>query len=349
MAERAIPAGEWDVVGHEACVATLRGALDRGEVSHAYLVTGPAGVGKSTLARALALALVCTPPSGARIPCRACIQCRLALAGAHPDVATLVRDADKQVITTAQLKSFEGRIALLPYQAPRSVYIVEDADRLHEAAANALLKTLEEPPAHAVLLLTASDEEAVPPTVRSRCQVLALRPVPAPRIARWLEEVHAQPGPQARTLAALSGGRPGWARVAAATPGLLAEHDARVERVAGLLDLAPTARVAAVPRLLDRSTFNENREVAAEVLDVLLQWTRDLLMIVEGLPNLVVATRHFERLEGQAARLSRESLRQAVGLIRQAALDVERNVTPRLVLETLLLRLPAAQPAGGRL
>jgi DNA polymerase-3 subunit delta' len=217
-----------------------------------------------------------------------------------------------------------------------------------------LLKTLEEPPAHALLVLTTGDEDALPATIRSRCQVIALRPVPAARIARWLQEEQGLGAGQARTLAALCGGRPGWARAAAADPQLLAAHDALVERVGGLLDLDAAARVAAVPRFLDRSSFNENRQAAAELLDLLLRWTRDLLVIAEGLPDLVVYSRHFERLESQATRLSREGALRAVHLIRQAADDVEHNLTPRLVIETLLLRLPPARlaqlrpTAGGR-
>ncbi|GAC1433452.1 MAG: DNA polymerase III subunit delta' [Chloroflexota bacterium] len=346
---RAAPAsGQWDLLGHDAAVAILRRAVAGGDLSHAYLFSGAPGIGTSTLARALALSLICAADPGAGVPCRACAQCRLMLAGNHPDVMTLTRDPDKQVITTAQLKAFESRIALLPYQARRSVYIIEDAHLLHEAAANALLKTLEEPPAHAVLLLTTSDEDAVPLTVRSRCQIIALRPVPAPRIARWLEDVDGLPGPRARTLATLSGGRPGWARAAAADQTLVGAYDERLESMANLLDLDLAGRIAAVPRLLNRATFNENRALAADLLDLLLQWVRDLLVVAEGLPDLVVATRQFERLESQAAHLNRERLQQAITLIRQAMLDVEHNLTPRLVLENLLLHLPAVRPAGGR-
>ena len=347
MLRTPLEAGRWDLLGHDAVIAVLRGALARGDISHAYLFTGPRGIGKATLARALALSLICTPPPGIEAPCRTCIQCRLMLAGNHPDVGTLTREPDRQVIRTEQVKAFEARIGLLPYQAPRSIYIIEEADLLSEAAANALLKTLEEPPAHAVLLLTTSDEEAVPLTVRSRCQVMALRPVPAARITLWLEEDYGVPSGRARTLAALSAGCPGWARDAAADPALMAAYDERLDSAASLLDLDVKGRMAAVPRLLDRATFNENRQLAAEMLDLLLQWARDLLVIVEGLPDLVVATRHFERLETQATYVSRQSLQAAVGLIRQAMGDVEHNLTPRLVLENLLLHLPVLRPTAG--
>src|SRR5262249_54940287 len=152
MADPSAQAGRWNILGHETCVTVLRHGLARGDLAHAYLLTGPSGIGKSTLARELALALVCTPPARAAAPCRTCMQCRLALAGNHPDVTVLARDAERQVIRAEQIRDLEERIILLPYQAARSVYLIEDADLLHESAANALLKTLEEPPAHASLV-----------------------------------------------------------------------------------------------------------------------------------------------------------------------------------------------------
>lgn len=348
MVSSALAPGQWDVVGHDAAITMLRQGVDRGDLAHAYLLSGPPQVGKGTIARELALALVCEPGPGEVAPCRRCPQCRLALSGSHPDVSTVARLPDKRDITVDQIRQMEGRVGLRPYQARRSVQIIREANLLNEAAANALLKTLEEPPGHALLLLTATDEEALPATIRSRCQALALRPVPPARIAAWLEGRCGTAPSQARTLAALSAGRPGWAYQAASSPQLVGEHDALVQRVGGLLDLEVKARVQAVPGFLDRDSFNENRQMAATVLDLLLRWVRDLLVIAEGLPELVVYTRHFERLEEQAARLTRGGIRDAVGLLRQAADDVERNVTPRLVLEALLVRLPTASAGAAR-
>ncbi len=347
MAERVPMLGDWDVLGHDAGVSMLQRCVLHGNLSHAYLFAGPPSVGKSTLARELALSMVCTPASGDAIPCRTCAQCRLVLSGHHPDVVTMTRAADRRDILIDQIREMQQRVMLRPYQARRSVQIIEEADSLNEAAANALLKTLEEPPGHALLILTAVDEEALPATIRSRCQIITLRPVPNARIAGWLEGRWSIAAGQARTLAALSNGRPGWAREAVANPQLVAEHDARIESTGGLLDLDPRARSAAVPRFLKYASFNENRQAAADVLDLLLRWMRDLLVIVEGLPDLVTFTRQFERLESQTTRCTHYEIQQAIQLVRQAIDDIEHNLTPRLVLETLLLQLPSAG-GGGR-
>ena len=224
------PESGWPVFGHPRAVRMLSRSLGTGNVSHAYLFTGPPGVGKHTLAVAFAMALNCeavVPPAGTfpTEPCGLCRSCSQVSRGAHPDVAEIdlqvqaaaLNDGNKGKQATPKeiridlVREMHTSIGLQPYSGRRRVYIIGDADRLNEEASNCLLKTLEEPPAHAVLTLLAPSDSLVLPTISSRCLQLPLRPLPTSAVEVALRERWGVPAEDAGLLAALSGGRPGRA------------------------------------------------------------------------------------------------------------------------------------------
>lgn len=343
----------WDVVGHEMVVRALQAAIAHRMVAHAYLVTGPAQVGKRHLVAQLTLALLCTRSQSDPLhsPDRTCVQCQHVLARAHPDVHVLVRQPDRRDILIEQVRAVQERIAMRPYQAERAVVIIEDAELLNESAANALLKTLEEPPAHTIMLLTASDPDAVLPTIASRCQHAALRPVPVPVIAAGVRQrLPHLPAAEIQRIAALADGRPGWALAMAADPARLAADQAERTHITALCQSPTSARFAVVADRLARGSFNENRQAALLMLYNMLSWWRDLLMVVIGTPHLVRDDSQIAALERVAATVDRPAVTAALLRVRQAIDDVEHNLTPRLVMEELLLYLPGAPhtPARGR-
>ena len=192
MAVNEASAAPWGMFGQDAAVAALQQALDSDRLAHAYLFTGPDGVGKGTLARRLVAALLCEAAPDAR-PCLECRACRRVEAGETPDVERIAiggvcdeggpahRDhaADGSTrIRICQVRRLERVASLTPFQAPRRIFILDTADDLQREAAHALLKTLEEPPSSVLLILLATDVDELLPTVRSRCQELALRPMP---------------------------------------------------------------------------------------------------------------------------------------------------------------------------
>lgn len=184
------------VLGHDAIVERFRTAVARGRLASTYLFIGPEGVGKRTFALKLAQALLCEGrPAGALDPCLACRGCRLTAAQTHPDLLLVRKPAERSFIP---LEAFVGRahermqtglchdLSLKPFLSQRKVAIIDDADYLNEEGANALLKTLEEPPPRSVLILIGSQLQRQLPTIRSRAQLIRFSPLPVETVERIL-------------------------------------------------------------------------------------------------------------------------------------------------------------------
>ena len=229
-----------------------------GRAPHAVMLVGPGSTGKTTLAFDLAAGLLCTDPDPAARPCRVCWGCRHVASGNHPDLHRLVPEGpagqvkigDHRAPEPGTVRHLLGELALLPAAGGARVAIVEQAHRLNEAAQNALLKMLEEPPAGVTMILCADDEECLLPTVRSRCARVRVGAVGGREIERWLEELEAADAPRAARLARLAEGRPGLALAYARSPD--AER-IRGELARGVLDMLPqrrAARLASVRELM---------------------------------------------------------------------------------------------------
>lgn len=146
-----------------------------GDLAHAYIVAGPAGSGRHTLAAQMAAALVCSAQPQLR-PCGRCSHCRKAAGGIHPDI-TVIAGSGGKPITVDQVRALRTDAYVRPNEAERKVYLLERADRMNASAQNAMLKLLEDGPAYAVFFLLAENGSALLPTVRSRCETLELAPV----------------------------------------------------------------------------------------------------------------------------------------------------------------------------
>ena len=229
--------------GQAAALAAVSGMLRSG-VPHALLLAGPPGVGKSTLAEDVAAALLCRGPDASARPCRECRGCRALEHGNHPDVHRLAPTGAGVVIPIGGreergVRDLVRDLALHPVEGGARVAIISAADRMTEDAQSAFLKTLEEPPGNTVLILTASDEERLLPTIRSRCVRIRLGPVARRDVEQILVEGGAVEAPIAARLARLSGGRPGEALALASAPEVLT---IRSEVGRTLLDLATATR-----------------------------------------------------------------------------------------------------------
>jgi len=230
-------------LGQPAALAAVEAMLGS-HVPHAILLVGPAGVGKTTLALDLAAALLCVDPDPAARPCRACRACRAVAHGNHPDLHRLAPGGAGSVIPIGGredrgIRDLVAELAFLPVEGGARVAVVEAADRMTEDAQSAFLKTLEEPPRDVTLILCASDEERLLPTIRSRCVRLRLGPVPRRDVETIVRERGLADAPEAARAARLADGRPGVALAYAASPEAVR---LRSEIARTLLDLASRGR-----------------------------------------------------------------------------------------------------------
>ena len=330
-----------NVHGHELAVWTFEAALKSGRLHHAYLLSGPAHVGKTTLATQLAQAVNCT---AGEPPCGACEPCLRVGSGAHADVSTIEVDPEategaRTVISIDSVKDIIAAAHLRPYEGRTRVYIVQGADRLSQHAANALLKVLEEPPPDVLLLLLTDNPDGVLPTVRSRCQLIELRPLPVARVAELLRDEHGAGEEQAEMLARLSRGCVGWAIEASADESVLAEVHQRTERIVDVIEGGLEARFAYADALARR--YRLDRAAGREELFLWMRWLRDVLLIQQDQGARIVNLSWRTTLERQAAALTSAQVTRWLRSITETVGTLDRNVNPRLALEALMLEAPA--------
>ena len=330
---------DWPVMGHEWATDLLARAAATGRVSHAYLFVGPDQIGKFTLARAFCQALLCErgtgtpcPPPQNGAPDERCRACRRVAEGRYPDAQIIA--AEKNWIQIDQVRHLLSDAAIAPLEGKRKVFIVKEIERATAAAANALLKTLEEPPPHVVLLLTSDRRDLVLPTVLSRCQILSLRPLPVEQVRAALQAQWGVDEDHAALLARLSAGRLGWAAQAATDPQV---WQARSKYLDDLLTLTAEGHVG---RLAYAEALSRASEGAETALGLWATWWRDLLLIQQGQAEALLNLDRKTQLIQQAALYQPEQAQAALVDLMRTLRRVRGNVNLRLALDVLLLRLP---------
>jgi len=348
----------WRTLGQDSTIEQLSRSIAEGSAHHAYLFLGPEHVGKRTLAIDLACALNC---EAADAPCGTCRACTRILEGRHSDIHAMALDASAAIenpdtdeehrkhrtrIATEQMEDLQHAATLPPYEGRWKILLVEHADLMSTEAANRILKSLEEPPAYVVWMLLAESENRLLDTIVSRCQKIDVHPMPIPKIERHLMEVVGVPDEQACLIARVSRGRTGWAIQAISDMSLLAERSARVEGIIQLISMTFAARFD-LSREMDAQYHREPTAVL-ETLDQWLTWWRDLLLVKTGCADSVVNVDYVNDINEQAQRLSLEQVRDYIGKLNEARQDLDLNVIPRLVFDSLVYTMPRiAKPSGS--
>jgi DNA polymerase-3 subunit delta' len=323
----------WNILGHEWAVEMLQQHAANGDVRHAYLFCGPPGLGRRTLALRLAQALNCTNPVAVGVPCGSCRDCRQIEAMQHPDMNVIQAEAEGGTLKVDQVREVQRSLSLKPYQAKYRVALFLRFQEANDNAANALLKTLEEAPAHAILLLTADTPEQLLPTIVSRCEILRLRALPfslieSDLLSRGVDEE------RARLLAHISGGRPGYARKLVDDLSLL---EKREECLNDLQTLIPAPRVE---KFSYAEKLAKDKDAMRQIILIWLSYWRDVMLrVAQAETPLTNIDRNME-IEFLAGRLDLPTARRVVSDLESALDKMERNVNSRLLAEVLLLDLP---------
>lgn len=325
-----------DLVGHGWVGEFLAGHLNHQAIHHAYLFHGAEGMGKGILARRFAQALLCE--QGQFPPCLDCHNCQRVERLTHPDYERISSDEVGQTLKIEQVREMQRHIALAPFEGGRRVVLIERAHELSQNAANALLKTLEEPPQHVVLLMTARTLEALPATLVSRCEVVSLRTVSAGEI---VEALSAEFGRETASLVgSLAGGRPGKALALARDEETLKRRREALDELQRLLHGDRVSRFRFVGEWTSGRDLAATRRKTLELLESWLSLLRDVMLMAN---SAQVALSNPDQRERIAMMQSTLSGSQAAAMVRslKGSMDaISDNGNVQLALEVLLLSLP---------
>jgi len=321
-----------EILGQEWIISYLKTAGQKGRLAHAYLFLGPEGVGKACTARALAAALNCLSPLKDGDACGACASCRRLAAGVHPDFLVIGPAPDSQQIKIGQIREFRRLTAYPPFGDGWRVALIKPGEAMNDEAANALLKTLEEPPERHLLVLTARVEADLLPTVVSRCHKLAFVPLPAALVARELRERRGLAPAQARLLAALSGGSLGRALT-------LDPETILAQRRQVLADLEALSGGTASLAFDWAQRLAKNRSDLDYFLPLAQLWYRDLLLYRFRAPKSLLAHQDLLPEMAREAAAPLDRLFQKFAALGTAQRELQANLNPELTLDILGLRL----------
>ncbi len=317
------------IVGQKQAVEKLKRTLKNNQISHAYLFEGEKGLGKKDIALKLALVLNCTGDD--RKPCNKCNSCIKMAGGNHPDVKIIEKDG---IIRIDEIRRIAGEMQLKPYEGRYKVYIICDADRMNIESQNALLKTLEEPPSYAVLILLTTRGDSLLPTVISRCQVIKLYPENPEVIKYYLIENKKIDEGQAHMLAAFSGGIAGRAVELLDNP----DFYYRREKIIEICNKLLTSSLFGV--LEQIVFFEEQRPHIEEILGLMINWYRDLLIYSETKnADFITNIDKKEEIDFQAAKIDPVKIRDIIFIIEKSKSDLKSNVQFHLNMEVMLLNL----------
>ena len=327
----------WDRVrGHDVLIRSFERAVRRGRLAHAYLFTGPPGVGKRLFATELAKALLCEdPPPGRFDSCDRCPACVQIDAGTHPDYFQAGLPEDKHEWPIDQMRELLRAFALKSARGKGKVAVLDDADDFNEESANAFLKTLEEPPPRSVIILIGTSPDLQLPTILSRCQVVRFAPLPEPLVVELLQAQGIEDAALARRLARLGGGSPGQAR-ALADPTLWDFRRTFLEKLS-----APQIDSVGLGQALNEFVGKAGKESAAQrqraslVLRLVIDFLNDALRVqLGGTPRLAEAG-EVQTLEALAKRMDVEEMLALLERCLQGDEHIGRRVQRELALEAL--------------
>ncbi len=321
-----------DVVGHKDVITYIQKAVTSDQVSHAYIINGERGSGKKMLANLFAMTLLCE--EGGPDPCGHCHSCVQAASGNHPDIIRVTHEKPNSISVDDIREQVNQTVDIRPYEGPYKVYIIPQADEMTPQAQNALLKTLEEPPAYVVMLLLTENADLLLPTIRSRCVMLKLRNIKDSLIKKYLVEQMHVPEARADMCTAFAQGNMGRAIMLAQS-----EHFNEIREEA--IQLAKYADEMDLEEIMEAvSRCTAYKLEITDYLDILMIWYRDVLYYkaTQDLSKVVFKDQ-IKYIEERAEKSSYEGIQLILESLEKAKARLKANVNFELVMELLFLTI----------
>lgn len=319
-----------DIIGQEQLKEHLQNALSTNKVSHAYIINGERSSGKEFVARVFAMALQCEKRGTE--PCGECHSCKQALGNNQPDIIYVSHEKPNTIGVEDIRKQINGDIDIKPYSSPRKIYIMNEGEKMTVQAQNALLKTLEEPPEYAVLLILTTNVDAMLPTILSRCVVLNMKPVADAKVKKYLMEELGVPDYKANICVAFARGNIGKAKMLANSEEFEKVKEEAVTLVKYIKDMEINEIVMAIKKITEYK-FDVN-----DYLDILSAWYRDILLFKATKDvNSLIFKEEIQQIMRVSDRSTYEGIENIVNALQQAKKRLDANVNFELTMELLLL------------
>lgn len=319
-----------DILGHDTIKEHFQKAIESHKVSHAYILAGEAGMGRKSLAHAFALTLLCE--KGKSQPCMECHACKQVLSGNHPDLIHVTHEKPASIGVDDIREQINDTIMIRPYSSYYKIYIVDEAEKMTVQAQNALLKTIEEPPSYAVIILLTTNPDGFLPTILSRCVQLKLKPLQDSVIREYLVGTMGISENDAQVYAAFARGNLGKAIK-------LAESEDFRHMYERLLNMLRNLKSMDISELLDciKKMKDENMDIC-ECLDFMQVWYRDALMFkVTKDANLLIFKDEYSSINEMSRQIGYDGFENILQAIDKARVRLEANVNMELAMELMLL------------
>lgn len=321
-----------DIIGQNLIVEHMQNAIREDKVSHAYIISGERYCGKEFVANIFAQALQCEE-SGVE-PCNECHSCRQAVTKNNPDIIYVTHEKPNTISVDDIREQVNATVAIKPYACKRKIYIISESEKMNDNAQNALLKTLEEPPAYVVIILLTDNINSLLPTIQSRCVNLQMRPVDDKLVKKFLMEEEKVPDYRAEICAAFARGNIGKARILASSE----EFDKIKDDAIMLLrhiDEMDTNEIAQTIKDMNGYKLEIN-----DFLDILAIWYRDALLYkATADANHLVFRDEFQNIKKTASRTTYEGIEDVLKALDTAKSRLSANVSFDLTMELLLMTI----------
>ena len=323
-----------DVVGHKNIIKYIENAVMADAVSHAYILNGERGSGKKLLANLFAMSLQCQNRQEDGEACGKCQSCRQALSGNQPDIIRVTHEKPNTISVDDIRVQVNNDIVIRPYSSRYKIYIIPDADLMTVQAQNALLKTIEEPPEYAVIMLLTENAETLLPTIRSRCVMMKLRNIKDQLVRKYLMEQMEIPDYKADVCVAFAQGNMGKAIMLATSEHFNEIKEEAVHLLRNIDEMSVSELMDAVKRCMTyKLEIND-------YLDIIAIWYRDVL-IYKATKNVdrVVFSDQLRYIKACASRSSYEGIENILDALEKAKARIKANVNFELTMELMLLTI----------